>query len=353
MSEGTRSEDYSSTYYNDAHLGGEGDYGWESDHWRGFFQMVADRVVGVVNPATVLDVGCAKGLLVQALREKNVEASGLDVSEHAVETSHPDVRDHLRVASATDPIEGRYSLVTCIEVLEHMAPAPAQQAIDRMTEVTDRILFSSSPFDHREPTHINTRATDQWVASFAERGFYRRTDVDLSFMTPWAVLLERSQLTAHELVQRYEARLTAVQTELVEKREALLDSYRSAPTPDPVVDQEQEARIAEWEREVLESRHALLLNRDHIVGVEAEIGRLNADVIRLTTELNTAARRVTALSKRKDGLSDKASRLRTQLRTAQSRNQRLVSRVAELEQRPQAPESLTRRVARRLRGAAR
>lgn len=349
MSEGTRSEDYSSTYYNDAHLGGEGDYGWESEHWRGFFQMVADRVVGVVNPSTVLDVGCAKGLLVQALREKGVEASGLDVSEHAVETSHPDVRDHLRVASATDPIGGRFSLVTCIEVLEHMAPAPAQQAIDRMAEVSDRILFSSSPSDHREPTHINTRPTDQWVASFAERGFYRRTDVDLSFLTPWAVLLERADLTPHQVAQRYEARLTAVQTELVEKREALLEAYRSTPA----ADQEQEARLAEWEREVLESRHALLVNRDHVVGVEAEIGRLNQDVIRLTNDLNTAARRVVALSKRKDGLSDKVSRLRTQLRTAQSRNQRLASRVAELEQRSQAPAPLTRRVARRLRGGAR
>ncbi len=347
MSEGTRSEDYSSTYYNDAHLGGEGDYGWESDHWRGFFQMVADRVVGVVNPSTVLDVGCAKGLLVQALREKGVDASGLDVSEHAVQTAHPDVRGHLRVASATDPIEGRYSLVTCVEVLEHMAPAPAQHAIDRMTEVTDRVLFSSSPSDHREPTHINTRPTDQWIASFAERGFYRRTDVDLSFLTPWAVLLERVDLTPHQLVQRYEARLSAVLGELVEKREALLESYRATPAAD------QEAVVEEWEREVLEARHALLLNRDHVVGVEAEIGRLNHDVIRLTSDLNTATRRVSALDKRKAGLSDKVSRLRAQLRTAQSRNQRLTSRLTELEQRAQAPTSFARRVARRLRGGAR
>jgi hypothetical protein len=345
VSEGTRAEDYSSTYYNEAHLGGEGDYGWDNDHWRGFFRMVADRVVGVVNPSTVLDVGCAKGLLVQALREKGVDASGLDVSEHAVETAHPDVRDHLRVASATEPIEGRYSLVTCIEVLEHMAPVPTQHAIDRMTEVTDRILFSSSPSDHREPTHINTRPTDQWVASFAERGFYRRTDVDLSFLTPWAVLLERADLTPHQVVQRYEARLDAVQGELVEKREALLESYRATPVAD------QEAMVAEWEREVLESRHALLLNRDHVVGVEAEIGRLNQDVIQLTSDLNTARRRVTALNKRKEGLADKVARLRSQLRAAQSRNQRLASRVAQLEQRTSAPDSLARRVARRLRGA--
>lgn len=344
MSDGTRSEDYSSTYYNEAHLGGEGDYGWESDHWRGFFQMVADRLVGVTNPPTVLDVGCAKGLLVQALRAKGVDASGLDVSEHAVETSHPDVREHLRVASATDPIDGRYSLVTCIEVLEHMAPAPTQQAIDRMTEVTDRIVFSSSPSDHREPTHVNTRPTDQWAASFAERGFYRRTDVDLSFLTPWAIMLERAELTPHQLVQRYESRLNALQVELVEKREALLGAYRA---------QDQQSLVAEWEREVLEARHTLLLNRDHAVGVEAEIGRLNADVIRLSSELNKATRRVTSLSTRKEALSDRVTKLRGQLRLAQARNKRLTSRVAEMEGRLDSPDSLARRLARRVRGGGR
>lgn len=347
MSEGTRSEDYSSTYYNDAHLGGEGDYGWESEHWRGFFRMVADRVVGVTNATTVLDVGCAKGILVQALRERSVDAVGLDVSAHAIESSHDDVRQHLRVASATEPIEGRYDLVTCIEVLEHMAPAPAQQAIDRMTEVTDRILFSSSPFDHLEPTHINTRPTDQWVASFAERGFYRRTDVDLSFLTPWAVLLERAELTPHELVQRYESRLTLVETELVQKREGLLEAYRGTTR------EEINAQVDAWEQEVLDARHSLLVNRDHVVGVEAEIGRLNADVVRLTDDLTKATRRVKALTRRKEGLGEKVDKLRAQLRVAQQRNKRLTARVAELESAAGAPVSLTRRVARRLRGGAR
>lgn len=309
--------------------------------------MVADRVVGVVGPASVLDVGCGQGLLVHALREKGVDATGLDVSEQAVEAAHPDVREHLRVASATEQIDGRYELVTCIGVLEHMAPAQAQEAIDRIAEVTDRVLFSSSPSDHREPTRVNGRPTDQWLASFAERGFYRRTDVDLSFVAPWAVLLERTDLTPHQLVQRYEARLTAVMDELVEKRAALPEAGRTSPVAD------QQAGVEEWKREVLEARHALLVNRDHVVGVEAEIGRLNQDVIRLTGDLNTAKRRVSALTKRKDGLSEKVERLRAQLSAAQSRNQRLDSRVAELEKRPQGSDSFARRVARRVRGGAR
>ena len=359
MSQGTTSEDYSNTYYNEAHLGGEGEYGWENDHWRGFFRMVADRIIGITNPTTVLDVGCAKGILVQALREKGVDAAGFDISDHAVAAAHADVREHLWVGSATDPIAGRYSLVTCIEVLEHMAPDEAQRAIDRICEVTDLVLFSSSPYDHREPTHVNTRPTAQWASSFAERGFFRRTDVDLSSLTPWAMLLERSTITPAQLVQRYEAQHAVVNTELIEKRESLLASHRETSQLRAELAAGTTAQLAEqvelvkaFEKEVLEARHALLVNRDHAIGVEAEVGRLNREVTRLTYELRRNKQRVAALEKRRDALTDRVEELRGRLAESRTRNKALQSRMAAVEGAGTAP-SLATRIARRLRGARR
>ena len=281
MSEGTRSEDYSSTYYNDAHLGGYDNYTWDNEVWRTFFLSFADRVVGIANPRTVLDVGCARGLLVQALVAKGVDATGIDISEHAIETAHDDVRARLRVASAKDPFGQRYDLVSCIEVLEHMSPADAQQAIDTIAAATDLVLFSSSPADHDEPTHINTRSTAQWAAWFAERGFFRRTDVDLTFLSPWAVMFERAELTVHTLTQRYEQQYVVVNTELMEKRQALLESHRRIGTLNEQLESrvsgkvaEQAALVEQWEAEVLDARHQLLTTRDHVVGTEAEVARL-------------------------------------------------------------------------------
>lgn len=360
MSQGTRSEDYSSTYYNEAHLGGEGDYGWDSDHWRGFFRMVAERIIGAVAPTTVLDVGCAKGMLVQALREKGVAAEGFDLSDHAIDSAHPDARPHLRVASATDPIEGRWSLVTCIEVLEHMSPTDAQRAIDEITAVTDRVVFSSTPADFAEPTHVNVRPTASWASWFAERGFYRRNDIDMTFLSPWAVLFERSEPTPRELVQRYEAQLNLVIAEMLDKREGLLAAHREvsvltqqveANTSDQLTEQVQ--LVKEFEAEVLEARHTLLVNRDHVVGTEAEIGRLNRDVMQLTSKLQQATKRVSALERRKGSLLDKVEQLRTELGRARARNKALDGRVRELQQQAASQVSFTRKVARRLRGAGR
>ncbi len=364
---GTVAEDYSSCYYNEAHLGGYDRYGWENDQWRGFFQMVADRIIAVTGGGRTLDVGCAKGLLVQALREKGVEAEGFDISEHAVSTAHADVRPHLWVASGVDPIAKTYDLVTCIEVIEHIAPDDAQRTLDRITGATDRVLFSSSPRDHDEPTHVNTKPTATWAAWFAERGFHRRTDVDLTFLSPWAVLFERSELSSRDLVQRYERYLADVTTELLEKRASLLNAHRSisglrdeveAGTSKQMAEQvevaatqlaEQVELVRKFEAEVLETRHSLLVRRDHVVGTEAEIGRLNRQVMRLADESRQASKRVSSLTKRKDNLTDRVGNLRGRVATLSERNKRLERRISELETQSAGQVTLTRRVVARLR----
>ena len=100
--EGTTSVDYGRDYYNEAHLGGHGDYSWDNEEWRTFFTRMAERLLAVAPASTVLDVGCARGLLVHAFLLQGVDATGIDVSEHAVASAHEDVRDRLSVVSATE-----------------------------------------------------------------------------------------------------------------------------------------------------------------------------------------------------------------------------------------------------------
>lgn len=342
--DGTNSVDYGHDYYNEVHLGGHGDYSWDNEHWRNFFMSVADRLVGAFAPATVLDVGCARGLLVQAFTVQGVDAHGVDISTHAVESAHEDVRDRLSVASATEPIQGRYDLVTCIEVLEHMSPADAQVAIDRLTAVTDRVLFSSSPEDHDEPTHINTNPGEQWAAWFAERGFFRRVDVDVAMIAPWAVVFERDEPTMHDLVKRYEQQHARVRTELLAKRRALLAADREVNTLQSRVDERpvDTEEVDRLQAEVASARHAVLRNRDHVIGLEAENGRLQRDLSLVTLELKKTQRRVKGLAKRRDELSARLADTRQRL----ERNRK---RVVELESASMPEASLPRRAARRIR----
>lgn len=294
----TRAEDYGHDYYADR-LGSE-PYAWESPSWNAFFAAAADRLIAVANPRSVLDVGCARGLLVQALAERGVAVEGLDVSEHAIATAHSDVRDRLRVASAADPLTGSWDLITCIEVLEHMAPGDAELAVKNICSATDRVVFSSGPSDFAEPSHVNVRAAAEWAATFAEHGLFRRLDVDLSFITPWASLFERAALTPRDVVHRYEMHTAPLRAETHAKRAALLESEREltrlreaaitatvtatvtpiVPPVDTAGAEERAALAGEndrlrealhaTEQRLLETEHRLLTVRDHAIGAEAQ-----------------------------------------------------------------------------------
>jgi SAM-dependent methyltransferase len=177
-----------------------------NDVWLGFFGRVADRIVADIQPKRVLDAGCAIGLLVETLRARGVDASGIDLSTWAIEHATEAAKPHVREGSIVEPFEGQYDLIVCIEVLEHMPAEEAEKAIANFAAHTGDVLFSSTPFDYKEPTHINVRMPEDWAEAFARHGFYRDVDYDASFITKWAARFTRRSVPAHRLVRDYERR---------------------------------------------------------------------------------------------------------------------------------------------------
>ena len=163
-----------------------------NDHWLGFFGTVADHLVRAFAPRRVYDAGCAIGLLVESLWDRGVEAHGRDISEWAISQVRPDIRPWCQVGSIAEPVEGEFDLATCIEVVEHMAPEAARDAIRVLAAAAPRILFSSSPTDFDEPTHVNVRPTAYWLRLWAEAGFAPDVTHDAGYLAPHAYILERS-----------------------------------------------------------------------------------------------------------------------------------------------------------------
>src|SRR5262249_44222533 len=183
-------EVFDSEYYR-AHCGDK-PYLRTTLEFQVFFRSVADAIALGLAPRKVFDAGCAIGFLVEMLWDRGVEAHGRDISEFAISQVRADVRPWCEVGSIADPIEGDYDLVLCIEVLEHMPAEEALAAIRNMAAAAPRILFSSSPTDLEEITHINVRPTRYWLERFAEVGFAPVVRFDATFLCPHAMLLERS-----------------------------------------------------------------------------------------------------------------------------------------------------------------
>ena len=183
-----------------------------------FFAGIADRLVADIAPKTVLDAGCAIGLLVEALRDRGVDARGVDLSSYAIGKVDERVRPYCHHGSIADEFPGRYDLIVSIEVLEHMPAREAEAAIANICRHTDDVLFSSSPLDYKEPTHVNVHPPDHWAAEFARHGFYRDVDFDASHVTPWAARFRRSAEPLHRIVRGYERRYWEMTVERNDRR---------------------------------------------------------------------------------------------------------------------------------------
>ena len=123
----------------------------KSDIWMPFFNNMAEKIIEKYSPATVLDIGCAFGYLVSALRNKGVQAYGIDISEYALSQADEKIKPYVKVMSALDNLPDefpkKYDLVVSIEMIEHLYEDDGLKVIKKMTEYSDMILLSSTDND--------------------------------------------------------------------------------------------------------------------------------------------------------------------------------------------------------------
>ena len=142
---------YDADYYSEGYATDSKEAYGRHGEWLAFFANAARRIRKEIGPGTALDVGCAFGLLVEVLNDEGVDAYGVDISPYAISQVRKDMVDRLQVGSLLDgvPMNGqiKYDLVICTEVLEHLLPEDAENAVASLCRAGDRILFSSSPDD--------------------------------------------------------------------------------------------------------------------------------------------------------------------------------------------------------------
>lgn len=100
------------------------------------------------DPRRTLDVGCATGFVVEALRELGIDAAGVDVSQYAVEQSALGARGHIGYGDLSRRLpfpDGRFDLVTVLETLEHLPPEAVPHALAELRRVTRGYVVATIP----------------------------------------------------------------------------------------------------------------------------------------------------------------------------------------------------------------
>jgi 2-polyprenyl-3-methyl-5-hydroxy-6-metoxy-1,4-benzoquinol methylase len=127
---------------------------------------------------SALDIGCAKGFLVRALRDHGVDAWGFDHSRWAIEHANPQARPYLALADAESAsYDRRFDLLVAMSVLESLTEVQLRRALPRWRAITGQALLAvietrAAP-DDRDLSHVTIRGRAWWRALFADCGWHQ------------------------------------------------------------------------------------------------------------------------------------------------------------------------------------
>jgi glycosyltransferase involved in cell wall biosynthesis len=150
-------------------------YSWAS--FRGIFEETADLLKGTFADVYVyLDAGCAKGFLVQALRERGLDARGFDHSPWAIANAHPGAKPFLELATidAGAYADRSVDVLVAMSLLEGLALEQIDSFLARARHWVRGALFATISRQNgrdRDLSHITVRDRPWWNDRFEEAGW--------------------------------------------------------------------------------------------------------------------------------------------------------------------------------------
>lgn len=139
-------------------------------------RVVVPIVVDLLQPQSVVDVGCGVGAWLAAFNECGIsDTLGIDgdwAAQFFELGSSTFLKHDLSV-----PIElnRRFDLAVCLEVAEHLPPACAADFVKSLTRLADVILFSAAVPLQGGTLHLNEQWPEFWARLFALQD-YRTID---------------------------------------------------------------------------------------------------------------------------------------------------------------------------------
>jgi SAM-dependent methyltransferase len=141
------------------------------------------EIVATLEPACVLEIGCSNGTVLQALHERGVEVSGLDISPSAAALADPSIRDRIQVGDLlTAELPATYDVVYGLDVFEHLNPNRLAVYLDRVRALTDPggFVFTNLPAFGEDPEFGTVFPMDlvDWDAEAAAGELFSLLPVD-------------------------------------------------------------------------------------------------------------------------------------------------------------------------------
>lgn len=156
--------------------------GYQWEQFKGLFRDTASFLIdGFPEASSFLDAGCAKGFLVQSLREKQKEAWGFDISSFAI-TRAGETSQWLRAAGVDEfQSDRQFDVLLALDLLSHLTEQQVVDFLQRARAWTRIGLLATIPLTgdirtgNRDFTHITQRNRQWWHSLFLRAGWRQHT----------------------------------------------------------------------------------------------------------------------------------------------------------------------------------
>jgi SAM-dependent methyltransferase len=157
------------------------------------YEVIAESIVKVFSPRSVVDVGCGRGQLLTALKRQGVSCYGLEYSSAALNICRQNGLDVIKFDLEYDtlPDNLRSDLVVSTEVAEHLPEHCADRFVCILSAISDKIVMTAA-----EPArtweeikwghdHVNEQPKEYWIAKFVDNHFNYDEAISAQFRAQW------------------------------------------------------------------------------------------------------------------------------------------------------------------------
>jgi len=135
--------------------------------------VVVPHLAALIDPRSVVDVGCGVGTWMASWVDHGVaDVAGLDGSgaESGLLQVAPSLVHTVDLASSFGD-DRRFDLAMTLEVAEHLPESAAGLFVERLTELSDVVVFSAAVPGQGGTGHLNERWQSWWAQKFSALGY--------------------------------------------------------------------------------------------------------------------------------------------------------------------------------------
>ncbi len=170
-------------------------------------EVIAESIVVVFAPKSVVDVGCGPGQLLLALKRRGVVCHGFEYSSAALKICHQNGLDVTKFDLRHDvlPKDIKADVVISTEVAEHLPENCANRFVGILCAIADNVVMTAAEpattyvGDH---THVNEQPKEYWINKFANNYFEYNEGMSNKFRTEWKERKIKPWFVQHLMVFR-------------------------------------------------------------------------------------------------------------------------------------------------------